>query len=115
MSFHWSSLLTNPAEAGQIWRRFCAIVENSYKEDERRVVPGLYLPVERTTAETKRRAQLLIKWFTVFRGDMNYSTQRSLDELPRVLRQELDGTGQRYEPSERAMWAGGEEKANEQS
>lgn len=56
-----------------------------------------------TSDEVKRRFKMCEKIFRELRGDLGWSVQRILDNLPRYLRCELDGVN--WEPEKRSSWA----------
>lgn len=61
------------------------------------IKPGL------THNEIERRFKILVKWFVTLRRELHWSVPRILDELPMILRKELDGV--KYEPDEeRSAW-----------
>jgi len=65
---------------------------------------GLIRPVQ-TRNEIERRFKILIKWFVALRRDLHWSVPHILDELPKILRIELDGG--KYDPNEdRSAWLG---------
>ncbi len=60
-----------------------------------------------TAAEAKRRSQICVKMFRELRGDLSWTVERILDEMPRFLQMELDGVS--WEPqAKRATWAAGQ-------
>ena len=79
-------------------------IGNSFVEDQ------VLRPVQ-TRDEIERRFRICIKWFVTLRRDLEWSVPRILDDLPKALRHELDGTP--YSPDEKrvgplkyARWAG---------
>ena len=75
---------------------FEAALKYSFETD------GLIRPVM-TRAEIERRFGICTRWFVTLRRDCKWSVPRILDELPTILRKELDG--ERYEPIEdRQSW-----------
>lgn len=66
------------------------------------VVSGVVGQPKMTMAETKRRFNILAKWFQILRKDLGWSVRRILDTLPVALRKELDG--EEFVPSNRSMW-----------
>lgn len=60
-----------------------------------------------TAAEAKRRGQICVKMFRELRGDLKWTVERILDEMPRFLQMELDGVS--WEPvAKRSTWAAGQ-------
>jgi len=57
-----------------------------------------------TLAERRRRFGILAKWYGILTVDCRYSSQHALDELPRALRAELDGTPYTPPPANR-LWS----------
>lgn len=58
-----------------------------------------------TRDEMERRFHICARWFVILRRDCKWSVPRILDELPTILRNELDGI--RYEPvidGDRQSW-----------
>jgi hypothetical protein len=55
-----------------------------------------------TGDEVKRRFDMCVSIFKTLRGDLGWSIERTLDNLPRLLRAELDGVP--WIPDGRAMW-----------
>lgn len=73
-------------------------IERSFRNDE------ILRPV-RTRDEIERRFRICIKWFVTLRRDLGWTVPRILDDLPKALRHELDGTP--YSPDEsRNAWLG---------
>lgn len=84
-------------------------VEKSFADDQQ---PGRIILVTGVAkkapsqAEMKRRGELCLKIFMALRGDLSWGIDRILDQLPRFLRLELDGTP--WEPeARRATWTPG--------
>lgn len=80
---------------GKVVVAFTEAIEHSFATDY------LIRPVQ-TREEIERRFRILIKWFVVLRREMHWTVPHILDELPIVLRKELDGGS--YEPVERSAW-----------
>jgi hypothetical protein len=60
----------------------------------------------RTTAEVKRRFEIVVRIFATLRADAKWSVPRCIDHLGPYLRCELDGVA--WEPSKRSVWLPGE-------
>lgn len=59
----------------------------------------------KTRNEVERRFRICIRWFVILRRDLGWSVPRILDDLPKALRHELDGTP--YSPDEKHVsWTG---------
>jgi hypothetical protein len=56
-----------------------------------------------TEGERRRRFAILVHWYEMLTGDCRYSPQHAVDELPRALRAELDGTPYAPPPANR-LW-----------
>jgi hypothetical protein len=83
---------------GRVIIGFEVAIRSSFETD------FLIRPV-RTRAEIERRFRILIKWFVTLRREMGWTVPHILDELPKILRMELDGES--YEPNEdRSAWLG---------
>ena len=80
------------------------MILKSFAEDAARArLAGTPQP-RQTVAEGKRRFNIVADWFGTLRGDLGWSLQRVLAELPRALRQTLDGDP--YVPDTRhGLWA----------
>jgi hypothetical protein len=83
-------LLDNPEQYEATVRRMMMILAGSFRTDQQRTGKG-YRSKAVTEHEKRRRMTILIKWFRLMRSESGYSLQRTLDELPRALRTELDG------------------------
>ena len=83
--------------------RFGRTLARSFAEDAARIGAA---NAERlnTDSERKRRVAILAKWYRILTGDERYSPQHALDEIPRALRAELDGTPYAPPPANR-VWA----------
>lgn len=55
-----------------------------------------------TGKENKRRTQICVKLVRLMKGDLKWSVQRCVDELPAALQIEL--SGQRWQPPARDSW-----------
>ena len=84
---------------GKVTRGIIDSIEDSFESDQ------VLRPV-RTRNEIERRFRICIKWFVTLRRDLKWSVPRILDDLPKALRHELDGTP--YSPDEKHVsWTGG--------
>jgi len=92
-SHPFADLCNKPADLQVVAHSVATSLARSFKDDAARH-DGLF--ITHTAAEERRRAEILFKWFRRLRGDLGYSLSMALDELPRALRAELDGTP--YEP-----------------
>jgi len=99
------SLVDRPEDKRRTLNGFTNILAGSFREDERRQGKEFVRRIH-TLAEEKRRAEIIGRWFRVMRAELGYSLSRTLDEIPRALRTELDGG--KYTPPERdQLWAPG--------
>jgi len=83
---------------GRVMIGFEEALKHSFATDE------LIRPVI-TRDEMERRFHICARWFVTLRRDCGWSVPRILDELPMILRNELDGI--RYEPTgegDRQSW-----------
>jgi len=92
-------------ELGQVTQRFHEVIERSFVTDAGRVlaVNGIAGGSKMTHDEVRHRFGIVADWFKTFRGDLGWSLQRTLSELPQALRKTLDGED--YNPATRSMWA----------
>lgn len=57
-------------------------------------------------AEAKRRIEICVKMFRELRGDLKWTVERIVDEMPRFLKMQIDGVS--WEPeARRSTWAAG--------
>lgn len=91
MAGTWAKLLSED-QVGRVTRGFIEVISLSY-----RTSPG-----RQTQNETKRRFDLCAAAFEEMRGDLQWSIERCLDELPPALRARLDGTP--WKPDKRSSW-----------
>lgn len=101
----FSDLVDKPGQIGLVTQKFEKMIFDSFAVDAARkaMETGSKGLSSVTMAETKRRFDILADWFKTLRGDMGWSVSRTLDELPRALRAQLDG--EVYVPSVRSVWA----------
>lgn len=86
----FAGLVINSQQAQRAQQLFVRCLKDSFDVDEKRMGKFFRTRVQ-TQAEMKRRAQIMARWFRVFRGDLGYSLARCEAELGRALRCELDG------------------------
>jgi hypothetical protein len=93
----------------KVVKGFEAAIAKSFEQDRQ---PGRIILVTGVAdkapspSEMKRRGEMCLKIFKSLRGDLSWGLDRILDELPRFLRAELDGTP--WEPeARRATWTPG--------
>jgi len=99
----FAELLNKPEDMGRISRAFMASLEISFRVDQQRNGRAFRERIQ-TEPEIKRRSNILGKWFRTFRGDLGLSLVQTIDELPKALRAELDGT--EYTPPEKSrLWS----------
>ena len=81
---------------------FTQALAGSFQEDARRNGVDFVKRIN-TEAERRRRSDILAQWYRILVHEKGYSMQHALDEVPRALRAELDGTP--YEPpAATRMW-----------
>lgn len=91
----FESLTRNRQEFAKAVNGVIRIVHQSFIEDAKRTSVDHVRRV-RTEREEKRRTDICGKWFRRFRGDLGFGLIKTLDELPKALRAELDGA--KYTP-----------------
>jgi len=96
----FAEFLNSPEQLATVTQRIEGMLFDSFKEDARK---SRSREIQVSNSEMRRRFEILTNWFRVLRGDMGYSLQRTLDEMPMALRAELDGVP--YVPNQRTMWA----------
>lgn len=89
-----TELLGSPVAIGAVTNGIETAIRHSFASHPMR---------HKTADEVKRRFEICVKWFRVFRTEKKFSIDRSVDQLGRALRAELDGV--EYKPHERALWA----------
>lgn len=82
--------------------KFTALLAKSFEEDAERYGREFAKRIC-TESEKKRRAEILGKWFRVLRGDLEWSIDRTLDNLGKALRTELNG-GTYKPPAGQRLW-----------
>lgn len=98
-------LANRPGDYDRVATAFARILRASFREDERRHGRAFVDRIH-TQAEEKRRAEIIGKWFRELRGGLGFSLSRTLDEIQRALRTELDG-GTYTPPEGNRLWAPG--------
>ena len=86
----FGDLIRDPGKMLRVGRMFESSLAKSFQEDERRMGKAFRERVQ-TQAEMDRRADIMARWFKVFRGDLGYSIARCEAEIYKALRSELDG------------------------
>ena len=96
--------LVADGQAGLVTRRFEEMILASFSPDiAAHGVDGKPRP-RMTAAEIKRRFNILADWFGVMKGDLGWSLQRVMDNLPIALQKTLNGDS--YTPDVRhAAWS----------
>lgn len=95
----------DPKNAGKLVRGIERAVQRSYDSDLIRDGAGKVIA---TRDEIKRRTQLCIDAAALLRRELKWSIDRIVDELPKMLRQRLDGSD--WNPEEiraRSSWFSG--------
>lgn len=87
----FEGLLHNAEACLRAGRMFEKALRRSFEQDERRHGKAFRERVQ-TATELKRRAEIMARWFRVFRGELGYSLSQCELELGGALRSELDGT-----------------------
>lgn len=98
------ALANSPQDYRRVADAFVRILKASFDEDARRSGQAFADRVH-TQGEERRRARILGKWFRELRNS-GFSTSRTLDEVQRALRTELDG-GTYTPPEGNRLWAPG--------
>lgn len=97
----FADLAEDPEKFRRAMRRFVLILEQSFTVDAR-LHGEAFAKRHKTELEMKRRANILGKWYRSLRN-LGYGHIKTMDELPKALRAELDGES--YTPPERSrLW-----------
>lgn len=99
----FAALADQPALRTRVERGMTRALSLVYQEDARRNGAEFARRVD-TSAERRRRFAILTRWYGILTVDCRYSPQHALDELPRALRAELDGTPYTPPPANR-LWS----------
>lgn len=102
----FAELQRDPDRMRRAVARFERILEASFAFDAQRDGADFAARIN-TAAERRRRAQILARWFRTLRG-LGHSVERSMDDLSRALRSELDGLDYQPPPKNRVWLPGGE-------
>lgn len=86
----FSDMLLSPRQALRASRMFESVLRKSFEEDEREMGIEFRRRIQ-TGSEMRRRAEIMARWFRVFRGDLGYSLAKIEAEIGSALRSELDG------------------------
>lgn len=86
----FAGMLINPRQVVRTKMLFERVLQESFEYDEREMGAHFRAKVQ-TGDEMRRRADIMARWFRVFRGDLGYSLARIEAELGRALRCELNG------------------------
>lgn len=86
----FSDMMLSRRQMARAAALFERVLRESFDTDEKHMGVEFRRRVQ-TGAEMKRRAQIMARWFRVFRGDLGYSLARIEAELGRALRSELEG------------------------
>lgn len=108
----FASMLTDgPFTVVMVTTRFEEIIHESFAADAKRNLVNkgkTMVEIKITLAELKRRFNILAEWFKILKGDLGWSVQHVVDELPTILRTQLDGGT--YVPPPRGMWVPSKEE-----
>jgi len=107
----FSDMMLSPRQAMRAAKLFERVLKESFDYDEKTVGKEFRRRIQ-TGSEMKRRANIIARWFRVFRGDLGYSLARIEVELGSALRNELDG-GKIYTPDTSRACYGAKETSNE--
>lgn len=99
----FAELAGQPAARAAVEKGMTRALSLAYQEDARRSGSEFARRMD-TLAERRRRFKILVKWYGILTVDCRYSPQHAVDELPRALRAELDGTPYAPPPANR-LWA----------
>jgi len=89
-TYPFAELVRSPREGYGVYAAICAALEQSFREDERRLGSSFRERIQ-TQAEVRRRTEILCKWFRTLRADCGYSVSRAKATIGQALRAELDG------------------------
>lgn len=99
----FAELSAQPALLLHVEAGFVRALTGAYREDVARL-GRTFADRLNTDTERRRRFKILAKWYGILTGDCRYSPQHAVDEMPRALRAELDGTPYAPPPANR-LWS----------
>jgi hypothetical protein len=91
----FAELRDQPQLYGKVVGGFEKALKHSFREDRDRMGEEFVRKIQ-TLFEVRRRFKILSKWYQILVNESRFSPQHAIDEIPRALRAELDGTP--YEP-----------------
>jgi hypothetical protein len=98
----FATLAGQPALRRRVEMGFTLALKAAYDEDVRRL--GRFAADRLNTEfERRRRFKILAGWYQILTHEHRYSPQHAVDEIPRALRAELDGTPYAPPPANR-LW-----------
>lgn len=99
----FAPLASQPELRRKVEVGFVRALQVAYQQDVA-AIGKAYADRLNTEAERRRRFAILSKWYEILTGDCRFSPQHAVDELPRALRAELDGTPYAPPPASR-LWS----------
>lgn len=102
MGTHVFAGLVTDDQVGRVTNAFIETIAKSFEFDDANSLIKIH---RQTKAEQKRRFEICAEGFQIMKGDLKWSYQRALDELPRYLRAKLDGND--WKPDTRSTWVPG--------
>lgn len=98
----WAPLDGQPQLRRKVEAGFTRALVLAYREDVARLGKEAADRLN-TGFERRRRFKILAHWYEILTGDCRFSPQHAVDEIPRALRAELDGTPYAPPPANR-LW-----------
>lgn len=99
----FAALASQPSVLRKVEAGFTRALTDAYREDAKRNGQAFADRIN-TESERRRRFAICAKWYEIFTNECQFSPLRAVDELPRALRAELDGTPYAPPPANR-LWA----------
>jgi hypothetical protein len=96
----FSALLSSPAQFAKVAEKFEEVILASFGWEAAKThsTPTV------TRSELKRRFEIVERYFRLFRGELGWSVERSLDHIGPALKSEIL-IGRSYEPPSNTLWA----------
>lgn len=98
----FAALVGQPEVLRKVEAGFTRALVIAYREDVARLGKDAADRLN-TDTERRRRFKILAHWYQILTGDCRFSPQHAVDEIPRALRAQLDGTPYAPPPANR-LW-----------